>query len=120
MIQEEEKKRAVDYFHAAPSNWNCAQAVFKSHPEEVNLSDEEIELSYRSKGGGRAEGGLCGAVYAAIEILGKDSEKALALEKEFQEELGGLTCRQLKAEFRIPCKRTVEVADQLLDKYLKE
>lgn len=117
-MNNSENKRAVDYFHAAPNNWNCAQAIVKSHQLASQMSDEEIELVYRPKGGGRAEGGLCGAVYSAKEILGADSPEAVALEEEFRQQLGAITCRQLKAEMRIPCTETVTLADELLEKYI--
>ncbi len=119
MEKKNTKPKAVDFFHAGSNNWNCAQAIFKSFPSKVQLTDEEIELSYRSKGGGRAEGGLCGAVYAAVEILGKDTQKAEELKRRFKEQLGGLTCRELKAELKVPCPQCVDVADELAQEFLE-
>ncbi|WP_025842651.1 C-GCAxxG-C-C family (seleno)protein [Porphyromonas gingivicanis] len=117
-MNKEENKKAVEYFHAGPNNWNCAQSIVKSFQAESNMSDEDIELTYRSKGGGRAEGGLCGAVYAAKQMLGEDSPEAQALQEEFRQQWGALTCKELKAEKRVPCTDTVGLADQLLEKYL--
>lgn len=117
-MNKEENKRAVDYFHAGPNNWNCAQSIVKSFQTEANMSDEDIELTYRSKGGGRAEGGLCGAVYSAKQVLGEDSPEAIALEEEFRQQWDVLTCRDLKAVKRVPCTDTVSLADKLLEKYL--
>lgn len=118
IMNKEENKKAVDYFHAGPQNWNCAQSIVKSFQAETAMNDEDIELTYRSKGGGRAEGGLCGAVYSAKKVLGEDSPEAAALEEEFRKQWGVLTCKELKAEKRIPCTDTVDLADRLLEKYI--
>lgn len=44
--------KAKDYFHLAPQNWNCAQAIQKSVQPITGLNDEDIELQYRPMGGG--------------------------------------------------------------------
>lgn len=116
-MEQEEKISARALFHNKSHNWNCAQAIVKNHQEWAHMSDEEIELSYRPKGGGRAEGGLCGALYAAKELLGAASPEAAALEEDFRVQLGAKTCAELKGGLKVPCTATVELADQLLSKY---
>lgn len=59
--ENKELKGACQYFHNATNNWNCAQSLYKYYQPQLAISDEDIELKYRSKGGGRAEGGICGA-----------------------------------------------------------
>ncbi len=118
MNKNEGNRSALDFFHAQPHNWNCAQTIAKAYQGITCVSDEEIEATLRSKGGGKAEGGLCGALYSAIQILGEDSPEAKALIEEFHSRMGAIQCRALKAELRIPCNDTVALADQLLEKYL--
>lgn len=110
---------ALKFFHVPPHKWNCAQAIFKAYQYHDGLSDEEIETNYRSKGGGRADGNLCGALYAAIEILGRDSREAAELKAEFDAKLGAMTCKSLKIDLKVPCPTTVLLADELLEVYLE-
>lgn len=111
---------ALDYFHQAPYKYNCAQSIMKAAQPVTGITDEEIGLQYADKGGGRAPGGLCGALFGAKRVLGEDSPEAAALEAEFAETLGGTQCQQLKKELQIPCERTVSTAQALLAKYLKQ
>lgn len=106
--------KAKEYFHLAPHNWNCAQAIHKSVQPWTGLSDEEIELAYRPMGGGRAPEGMCGAIYAVRTILGEDTEEAKRLTDAFVERTGGLTCRELKGKNGRPCSWLVEQAEELL------
>ena len=62
------ESRSETFFHNKPNNWNCAQAVQKGFQDLTGMTDEAIEEEYRPKGGGRAEGGLCGALYSANRI----------------------------------------------------
>ena len=64
--------------------------------------------------------GLCGALYSATQILGADSPEAKALLEEFRSRLGATQCHSLKAELHIPCNDTVNLADELLEKYLSQ
>lgn len=115
---QKKKLEASLYFHNKANNWNCAQSVLKAHQDRVELSDEELELSYRSKGGGRAEGGLCGAVYAASLLLKeKDRPKLLS---HFEERTGGLTCARLKGKCGRSCQELVQVADDVVTAMLTE
>lgn len=103
---------AVSFFHATPNNYNCAQSIIKNYQDKIRISDEDIELKYRSKGGGRAEDGLCGAVYSAYQILDKD--KGDRIKAKVETALGGYTCRKLKAELKVPCTKIVELVDVLI------
>lgn len=58
-------KNAVDYFHKEPEKLNCAQSILKAWQEDFEISDETIE-EFRQWGGGRAEGGVCGALLLRI------------------------------------------------------
>lgn len=67
------KKSAISFFHSAPNNYNCAQAIIKRFQDNsiTYISDEKIEQDFRSKGGGRAEGGICGAIIQPMYYLAK-------------------------------------------------
>lgn len=65
---------AASYFHEAPYNFNCAQAVMAVYKGV----DDPIIPEMKACGGGRAEGnkpgeGVCGAAYAA-KLLRPDLE----------------------------------------------
>lgn len=110
--------KSSEYFHIKPQNWNCAQAIQKGFQNLTRMSDEDIELTYRPMGGGRAEGGLCGALYAAENIL---KEKGLpSITADFIQRAGGSTCHQLKGELKYPCVAAVDLAEELLAQRLAE
>lgn len=107
--------QAEDYFHLAPYNWNCAQAVHKAWQQHTGLDDKQIELLYRPMGGGRAPSGICGAIYAVQTIVGEGSPEAEALTRAFTERMGGLTCQELKGKHGRPCSTLVAEASKLLE-----
>lgn len=109
----ENKQRASYYFHRKPEGWNCAQSLFKAFQEESSLTDAEIEIQFRSKGGGRAEGGICGALYAAQNLAHNDEEKEY-ITREFEQRAGATTCRRLKGECHVPCIELVDLAQDLI------
>lgn len=87
---------------------NCAQSVLRAFQGSHNVSDDEIGKA-RKLGGGRAEGGLCGALYSALQLMG---EPALSesLRREFVNMAGSDKCR----EIAIPCVECVRLAASLL------
>lgn len=117
MIKKETS--AAAYFHNKTHNWNCAQSILKAYQYVSGLEDEELELSYRSKGGGRAEGGLCGAIYAASLLVEKEGTRTELLAR-FESRTGGLTCAQLKGKCGRSCQELVAVADEELGVLLGE
>lgn len=110
--------KAAGYFHQTPHNWNCAQSIHKAAQGRTGLSDEQIELSYRPKGGGRAEGGLCGAIYAVRSIIGEGSQAAEDATEEFRQTTSGLTCAELKGRCGRSCQELVAVAEQILQRHI--
>lgn len=107
--------RAEEYFHLAPYNWNCAQSIHKAYQATTGLTDELIELQYRGKGGGRAEGGVCGAIYAVQTLVDLGSQEAERLTDVFAQRAGGLTCRDLKGQCGRSCKELVALAQEVLE-----
>lgn len=113
---KEATKAASEYFHDEANNWNCAQAILKAHQGLCTLTDEELELHYRSKGGGRAEGGLCGAVYAASELVARGLRPQIL--ERFEARAGALTCVRLKGKCGRTCRELVSIADEELQAVL--
>lgn len=112
VMEREEQKVASAYFHDEEHNWNCAQSVLKAHQEHCAITDEELELHYRSKGGGRAEGGLCGAIYAATHLAPEAMRPSLL--ESFEARAGALTCARLKGKCGRSCRELVDIADEEL------
>ena len=42
-MENTDKKPALEFFHAQPNNWNCAQCILKTYQLRSQLSDEDIE-----------------------------------------------------------------------------
>lgn len=106
--------KSEDYFHSLPENLNCAQAILKGFQKEFDITDQEIE-EYRAWGGGRAEGGMCGALFAAERLLRQIGKKSVV--EEFNKKAGGLLCSEIK-EKQFTCTKYVRIADELVQKNL--
>lgn len=109
-----ERSSSESFFHVLPENLNCAQSVLKGFQKQMNISNDEIE-EFRAWGGGRARGGVCGAVFAADRILRELGKNSIA--EEFRLKAGGLLCEEIK-EKQFSCAEYVRMADELLEKYL--
>ena len=99
-------KNPIDTFHTAPFNHNYAQAIDYCHPE-ANLDIDGL----RAYGGGRAPGGLCGALYAATLIRPDKKDEIIA---RFRELNGATCCRDLKGPARVGCHQCLTTAQQIL------
>jgi hypothetical protein len=104
--------KSDQYFHILPENLNCAQAVLKGFQKEFNIADSEIE-EYRAWGGGRVEGGMCGALFAAERLLGQIGKESVI--QEFQKKAGSTLCKEIKAN-KFSCPECVRIADELVEK----
>ncbi|HZK09005.1 MAG TPA: C-GCAxxG-C-C family protein [Bacteroidales bacterium] len=88
---------------------NCAQSVLSAYAEELELSRDELERMGAALGGGMGEGEICGAVSAALLVLGlklghtqhtpekKPELKAAAedFRNQFLERFNSLKCSEL-------------------------
>ena len=102
---------AKEIYTAVPKMHNCAQAVVCGGGRE-DLYDE-----MKKCGGGNAPGGMCGALYGAMMLIGEaDREKAA---EEFKNILGGISCSELKNILRVPCADCVGCAADIADKFHK-
>jgi len=108
---------ALRYFDG-PEGYNCAQAVAKAFASEFNVLPERI-AAYAASGNGRTEGGRCGALHAARQLIG-DGAAAAALEERFIEAAGSEKCREIRRGKRLTCAGCVETVARLLEKHLAE
>ncbi len=106
---------AKQLFHGK-EKYNCAQAILKAFQEHNNLTDDEI-ARHKSSGGGKAEGGLCGALYAAKLHLDNVEDKA-SLEKSFVDKAQYTTCKEIKKNKTLSCVECVETAAELLTRIM--
>jgi hypothetical protein len=93
---------------------NCAQSILKAFRHRKEITQEEIDAA-GAMGGGRAEGGVCGALYAAL-LMNEDHERNRFLRESFAERAGSERCREIRAKKMINCTKCVELAAILLDK----
>ncbi len=107
------KRIAVAYHQARRGN--CAQSVAYAWGAKYR-GGKGVEEVFDGCGGGRAPGGLCGALYASCELAG--AREVAAIKVSFAERTGGpLTCKAIRAAKCVPCEECVEVAAELLEKH---
>ena len=99
--------RAVEIFSEVPRQCNCAQAV------AAGLGREDLLSALATCGGGKAPGGRCGALHAAMLISGEG--KADGIRAKFVAAAGSEFCRELKQELKVPCVKCVETAAALAE-----
>ena len=97
---------------------NCAQAVAyawgNTHP-----GGRGVEETFAGCGGGKAPGGLCGAVHASCTLA--DSSDAEAIKREFAEKSGGhLSCKAIRESKQLSCNECVGLAAELLEKHARK
>ena len=110
------RKRADKYFHEKPENLNCAQAILKAFSTEFNVDAQEI-AEYKAHGGGRAPGGICGALFSAQQLLGESEKERLVA--EFQQQFGTIDCLELKKS-GVPCADFVAFVDKQVEDWLNK
>jgi hypothetical protein len=97
---------------------NCAQSVVCAFKENFNIEDATVEM-FENYGGGRAPGGLCGALYAVKYIMGRqeNKEELSELENYFKEHAGALECSNIRGLRKLSCVGCVEKSAEFLEKY---
>jgi hypothetical protein len=105
------KNHALEHFRRPPERLNCAQSVLYAY-HRVSGETAIPLLDMKAVGGGRAPGGLCGALYAACTIT---PEKAESLKNRFAEKTGSVVCREMREANQHPCEVCVSEAAQLLE-----
>lgn len=91
---------------------NCAQSVLRAFQPQHGIAETEIHQA-RRLGGGRAEGGLCGALYAALRLAGPQADSQ-RLRADFVAAAGAEKCREIRRAARLSCAECVHLAASLL------
>jgi len=100
-------EQAVAFYTQKPKQYNCAQAVAKT------FQRDDLVESLKSCGGGKAPGGLCGALYAAVLLAGE--ERNAAVKEQFLKEIGHLECKAIRKNGRATCTDCVCRATEILE-----
>ena len=87
---------------------NCAQSVLRAFQQHRNIREEDI-IHARLLGSGQAEDGVCGALYAALQLAG-DLAVRRRLRDTFVASAGSDKC----GEIGISCVECVRLAASLL------
>ncbi len=85
---------------------NCAQAVCHG------AQRDDLLEPMAGCGGGKAQGGTCGALYAAMVIAGDKGED---VKKKFADLNHATTCKELKGGQKVSCHECVSTASQILE-----
>jgi hypothetical protein len=104
------KNHSLEHFRRPPERLNCAQSVLYAYHRASGDTTISL-LDKKAFGGGRAAGGLCGALHAACTIT---PEKAERLKTRFAEKSGPVVCREMRRANQHPCEVCVSEAAQLL------
>jgi hypothetical protein len=110
------KKIAGDYHRERRGN--CAQSVAFAWGSKF-VGARGVEEVFDGCGGGRAPGGLCGALHASCTLAG--AEAAETIKQQFAEKTGEhLTCRAIRAAKSVSCSTCVEIAAELLENHSRK
>jgi len=99
--------KAEQLFTAVPKQHNCAQAV------AAGAGRDDLVPQMAACGGGRAPGGTCGALHAALMLL-SEAKRAEA-EERFAKIAGATTCHEIKTQTGTPCVKCVATAAEILE-----
>lgn len=96
-------------FGTVPKTHNCAQAV-------VEIAGRpDLVAPMANCGGGRAEGGLCGALWGALAVTPEKNHEAIRA--EFERLAGSTRCREIKGTAKTPCRDCVAFGAALAERY---
>ncbi len=102
------KINTAEQLYHGKEGFNCAQAIFKTFQSDYNVSDDIIALA-ADKGRGRAENGICGALYAAHFLI-DDATLIEKVNSQFIQNGGSIQCKELKKNRKLTCKECVRLA----------
>ena len=107
-----ESDKAVSLYSKIPKEYNCAQAVAKA------FERDDLVARLKSCGGGRAEGGLCGALHATLLMFPENRREEV--EKQFRDRAGDILCKTIRQEGKTPCAECVRIAADIVCKDEKQ
>jgi hypothetical protein len=97
---------------------NCAQSVVAGFKDEFLLNDETV-AAFAAHGGGKAPEGLCGALYAARQLL--QNVKPDEMEKITESFIGAAgsgKCREIRSGKTLSCLGCVGKAAEILENHI--
>ncbi len=108
---------AQNLYHGA-EGYNCAQAILKTFQDDFDIADHKI-MEAKKYGGGRADEGVCGALFAGSLLL-ENADLIQKINQGFTAISGSPYCREIKKLKSISCKECVKVAAQQIDQLIKK
>jgi len=108
-------KLAESLYHGN-EGYNCAQAILKAFQADYNISEQCIENA-SIKGSGRADNGICGALYATHLLL-KEDAIINEINQNFIIKGGSVLCKEIRKNKTISCKECVRLAAHEIQKHL--
>ena len=94
MNQHIEKAKALRA--QVPPAGNCAQTILRVYAAELGLSEEQAAAIAANFGGGMKRGSVCGAVTAALMVLGAagitDAASVQQFQTAFAQKHDGMLC----------------------------
>lgn len=111
------RKTAEELFHGK-EHYNCVQAVLGAFSDVFDIDTARID-DFAHKGGGRAEKGMCGALYGAHLLL-KEKNKTDIVDNAFKKEAGSLYCKEIRKINKLKCKDCVSLAVAEVEKILEK
>lgn len=109
------QNHAVNYYRGI-EGYNCAQAVSKMFQAQLNVDDDQI-VDFEACGGGNAEDGICGALYAIKQLAGNEPDRQNLIQR-FEQEVGSLYCDEILALGRLSCAGCIHTACRILQDVL--
>lgn len=113
----EKVSKAIEYMQGA---YTCSQSVMCAFCEDAGISHDEAKKIAAPYSGGRAI--KCGALYAGELVLkskcGEDTNLVEELDKNFQEKVGTINCRDIRRNNLRPCIGCVEDSATILEKII--
>ncbi len=98
---------AVAWHSLKPKRGNCAQAV------AYGLGRDDLLETLAPCGGGRAPGGICGALHAALLML--PEERRDEMKQKFRDAAGEIHCRSIRQAGQTSCSECVRIGAKLAD-----
>ncbi len=89
-------------------NHNCAQSILRGF-QVAKAVPEQMIITAKAMGGGRAPEGRCGALHAALELT-SDPAARERLIQSFVAKAGSEACREIKKHRKLTCEECVRLA----------